>query len=102
MNVGFFTKQEDGAIFGSLPTLRLNGVSIEPVRKQGNGPDFIATVEGAELGAAWNKTAGPGGRAYLSLKIVIPGQEPLFMAIFQQPTEGEYVAVWSEPKPKEA
>ncbi len=97
MNIGIFTKKEDGAIFGSLPTLKFYDVSLEPVAKKGNGPDYWATVEGAELGAAWLKTSKKG-KPYLSLRIVIPGQEPVHLAIIQTETAGQYVAVWSEPK----
>ena len=74
MNIGFFTKQ-DGAIVGNLPTLGFQDVSLERVTKKGNGPDYAVTVEGAELGAAWDKTAGKTGRAYISVKVVIPGRE---------------------------
>jgi len=96
MNIGFFTK-EDGAIVGNLPTLGFQGVSLERVRKQGNGPDYAVTVEGAELGAAWDKTAGKTGRAYISVKLVIPGRDAFYIALFQTETEGQHVAVYSEP-----
>lgn len=97
MNIGLFTKQ-DGAIVGNLPTLGFQGVSLERVTKKGNGPDYAVTVEGAELGAAWDKTAGKTGRAYISVKVVIPGRPAFYIALFQTETEGQHVAVYSEPE----
>lgn len=99
MNIGKFTKQPDGALFGSLPTMGFHEVSLEKVRKMGNGPDYRATVEGAELGAAWEQ-ATKEGRKYLSFQVQVPGQARVYVAIFQTETEGDYVAVWSEPKAK--
>jgi len=97
MNVGVFKKQEDGSFIGSLPTMGLHEISLETVKKQGNGPDYAATVEGAELGAAWKKTAQTG-RAYLSLEVNIPGQASVYIAIFATETDGQYVAVWNKAK----
>ncbi len=97
MNIGFFTKQ-DGALIGNLPTLGFRDVSLECIRKAGNGPNYAVTVEGAELGVAWDKTAGTNGRAYISAKLMVPGQEPFYIAIFQNEKEGNYVAVYNEPR----
>jgi len=79
-----------------------NGVSIETIKKVGNGPDYAVTVDGAELGAAWNKTAGTSGRAYLSIKVVIPGQAPVRLALFSTETPGQHVAVYDEPRKQTA
>jgi uncharacterized protein (DUF736 family) len=97
MNVGFFNKKEDGSIFGHLPTMGLQNVSLEPVSKQGKGPDYRASIEGAELGAAWKKKA-QSGTDYLSFKVVIPGRDAVWLAIFATKTEGQYVAAYSEPR----
>src|SRR5476651_76307 len=97
MNIGTFTKQ-DGAIVGNLPTLGFQGVSLERIAKKGNGPDYFVSVEGAELGAAWDKTAGKTGRAYISVKVVIPGRPAFYIALFQTETEGQHNAVYSEPE----
>ena len=101
MNVGFFTKKEDGSLFGHLPTLNFTDVSIERIAKKGRGPDFTVTVEGAELGSAWDQTS-KSGRAYMSVKVVIPGRDPVRLAIFQTQTADQFVAVYSEPSTPKA
>ena len=100
MNVGLFTKSPSGQFSGNLPTMGFNGVSIETIKKVGNGPDYAVTVDGAELGAAWNQTAGKTGRAYLSINITIPGQAPVRLALFSTETPGQHVAVYSAPERK--
>ena len=102
MNIGFFTKKENGALFGNLPTMHLQEISLERVTKdKDNHPDFIATVEGAELGAGWIKTTKEN-KVYVSLKVIIPGQAPVYLAIFETEQPGQYVAVYSEPKKAKA
>jgi uncharacterized protein (DUF736 family) len=100
MNIGIFTKKADGTLTGDLPSLHLNGVSFEPVTQKGNGPDYRATIEGAELGAAWKKTSGKGNE-YLSVQIDSPAfPAPINFAVFAR-KEGNYVADWSRAKPKD-
>jgi uncharacterized protein (DUF736 family) len=98
MNVGIFTRTEDGTLVGNLPTMGFREVSIEPVQQKGKGPDYAITVEGAELGAAWKKNATSSGRAYLSAKLVIPGRDPVFLAFFQNGDSTTYAAVYNEPE----
>lgn len=97
MNIGFFTKQDDGTLTGSLPTLGFHDVSVEPIQTKGNGPDYAVTVEGAELGVAWNKTS-QNGKAYVSIKVVIPGRPAFYLAMFQSGETATHVAVYDEPK----
>jgi len=79
MNVGFFAKKEDGTLYGHLPTMNLHGVSIEPLAKTDKGPDYIVSVEGAELGTARRKTSQKG-KAYVSCRIVRPSEFPVWRA----------------------
>ncbi len=101
MNIGFFTKQEDGSLVGNLPTMGLQNISLEPVAStKDNSPNFRATVEDAELGAAWLKRTKEG-KAYLSLSVVRPGLETVYLAIFQiEEQPGKYVAVYTPRRKK--
>jgi uncharacterized protein (DUF736 family) len=102
MNIGLFTKNEHGYLVGNLPTLNLRGISLEPVSSKvaAKSPDYFASIEGAELGAAWLKTSKKGSK-YLSFKVVVPGLPALWLAILSTKQEGQYVAAYSEPR-KEA
>jgi len=97
MNIGFFTKEASGEIVGNLPTMNLRGVRFRPITKQGIGPDYTASLDGADLGAVWSKTTETG-KSYLSFKVVIPGQRPIYLALFTAEKEGEYAALYSEPR----
>lgn len=98
MNIGIFTKNEHGVLIGNLPTLNLRGVSLEPTaKKTEKAPDYFASIDGAELGAAWRKTSKKG-KPYLSFKVVLPGSPVLWLAILQTGEAGQYVATYSAPK----
>jgi uncharacterized protein (DUF736 family) len=98
MNIGLFSKKEDGTLFGQLPSIGLKDVSFEPVTQKGNGPDYRVTLEGAELGAAWKKTSGKGIE-YLSVQIDSPAfPAPINFAVFGR-KDGTHVADWNRAKP---
>jgi len=95
MNIGLLTKQTDGTLHGDLPSMNLRGVSFEPVTKKGKGPDYRASIEGAELGAGWLKTSSKG-KQYISAQIDAPYfSAPVYVAIFATKTDGTYAVAWS-------
>jgi uncharacterized protein (DUF736 family) len=98
MNIGIFSKTEDGSLIGNLPPLGFRDVTFEAVAKKGNGPDYRITIEGAELGAAWKKTSEKGND-YLSAQIDCPVfTVPVNFAVFDK--NGVHVAVWDRQKPE--
>lgn len=96
MNIGTFTKTEDGtALTGDLPSLHLQGVSFERIAKTNDkAPDYRITIEGAELGAAWTKTSKDGKTTFLSGQIDSPVfPATVYIAVFAK-TGDRYAVVW--------
>jgi uncharacterized protein (DUF736 family) len=104
MIIGTFTKGKKG-ITGSITTFgaALDNVSFRPIEASGNGPDYVVEANGAELGAAWEKTSKAGGK-YLSVGFKGPflsGQ--VYAALVESTkTSGTYSLLWSEPKEADA
>jgi uncharacterized protein (DUF736 family) len=98
MNIGYFTKQESGSLIGDLPTMGFHQVVIEAAgKKSDKSPDYIAHIDGAELGAAWKKTSAKG-KPYLSFKVTVPGLPVVWLAIRSTDVSGQYVASYSEKR----
>ena len=95
MNIGVLTKQKDGSLTGDLPSMNFRGVSFEPVTKKGDGPDYRATIDGAEIGAGWLKSSEKVPQ-YISAKLDAPHfLAPVYVAIFPTKTEGTYAVAWN-------
>jgi uncharacterized protein (DUF736 family) len=64
-----------GKYSGQLKTLSFTGpIEIVPVTKKvvPNGPDFIITSKGVEIGAAWTRKGQRSGKDYVSASISAP------------------------------
>ncbi|WP_226019358.1 DUF736 family protein [Novosphingobium sp. FKTRR1] len=105
MNIGQFTKNESGFIVGSIvsPFGTLKGVSFEPITAKGNGPNYILTIDGGELGAAWSKTSAKGNE-YHSVSIRSPFLPASVNCALLESTRtpGTFALVWDEPKKDDA
>ena len=74
-NIGEFEKTDNG-FQGRIKTLEVNAdvrlVALEKAEGE-KGPDFRAyAANGAEIGAAWNKTGVQSGKSYISVLIDDP------------------------------
>jgi uncharacterized protein (DUF736 family) len=109
MIIGQFKKNDaDGSFAGDIVSyaLRVAGVTIRPVEKKGEGPDFIVDGtndegEAFELGAGWMETS-TNGKPYIAVRMDAPTlAEPIQCALTRQPDSG-YTLVWSRrKKPKQ-
>jgi uncharacterized protein (DUF736 family) len=103
MNIGQFTKAENGDFSGKASVLfGQSVVTLEKVKAEGNKPGFIIHVDGSEVGAAWEKTSA-GGNAYTSVSFDLPTQPaPIYGALFANKDGSTYSLVWDRPKPQAA
>lgn len=105
MQIGTFTKTEDGHFTGRIETLTfavdVNFVPVTEKTKE-RAPDYriIAVYTGAEIGVGWNETSQRTSKPYISVKIDDPSfAYPMWAALTANETEG-YTLNWSRPKPK--
>ncbi len=101
MIIGQFTKTKDGNFSGSITALGavLPKVTFEAVEADGKSPNFQITSQGADLGAAWNKTSERSGKDYLSVSLRSPFlAQPVYGALVETDDAGKYALVWNEPK----
>lgn len=64
-----------GAYTGNLKTLSVSAaIEITPVKKKvaPNGPDFMITCRGIEVGAAWKRKGERSGKEYVSCSFTAP------------------------------
>ena len=101
MNLGTFTKHENGTITGTATTL-LNSFEIEyrPVEKVGNGPDFRVYRLGTdvEVGFATHEYGKKSGKAYLNTLIDTPEVPHGFWTALVKEGDGSYVLKWNRPR----
>ena len=105
MIIGQFTKTKDGNFTGSITALGavLPKVSFDTVTGDGKAPNFQITAQGADLGAAWNKSSERTGKGYLSVSLRSPFlAQPVYAALVETTEAGKYALVWNEPKAKAA
>jgi uncharacterized protein (DUF736 family) len=105
MNIGQFTKGKDGNFTGSITAIGavLPKVSFEAITAEGNGPNFRVTAQGADLGAAWNKTSERTGKGYISVSLKSPFlPRQVYAALVETDEAGKFALVWNEPKAKPA
>jgi uncharacterized protein (DUF736 family) len=101
MNIGNFQNAENGRITGDMEALLVGRLKLTFV-PNGKGADYtVLTETGAEIGAAWNKTAGKAGKAYISARLDSPFLlKPVNVALFQANEAGKHVLVWDRQRPK--
>jgi uncharacterized protein (DUF736 family) len=105
MIIGHFTKTKDGNFSGSITALGaiLPKVTFEAVTGDGKAPNFQITAQGADLGAAWNKTSERTGKTYLSVSLRSPFlAQSVYGALVETDEAGKFALVWNEPKAKAA
>lgn len=94
MQIGTLTRSKDGVLSGDLPTLNWHGFLLSPMKKKGEGPDYRATVKGAEVGGGWKKKSTKG-LDYISCRLDGPQfHDPIYIAIFKG-ENSEYAVAWS-------
>jgi uncharacterized protein (DUF736 family) len=105
MIIGHFTQTKDGNFNGSITALGavLPKVTFEALEADGKSPNFQITAQGADLGAAWNKTSERTGKGYLSVSLRSPFlAQPVYSALVETDEAGKFALVWNEPKAKAA
>ena len=105
MNIGQFTKTKEGNFTGSITAIGgiFPNVTFEATAADGKGPNFRITAQGADLGAAWNKTSERTGASYLSVSLKSPFlPTQVYAALVETDETGKYALVWNEPKAKTA
>lgn len=110
MIIGDFTYNKAKDTYtGEIKTLTLHrgSVSIRPTEgKNGRGPDYRVTVEGApgsvELGAAWKRTS-EAGREFLSISLDDPAlTHPLSAALMPAEDGSGAILIWSRQAKRSA
>jgi len=97
MNLGTFTKADNGIFTGTITSLTLKAkTTIRPVEKESDkAPDYRLTVGTVECGAGWKKTSREG-RDYISVKLDDPSfPAPIYATLSETDTAGEYALIWS-------
>lgn len=105
MIIGHFTKTKDGNFTGYITALGgvLPKVTFAPIAADGKSPNYQITAQGADLGAAWNKTSERTGKGYLSVSLRSPFlAQPVYGALVETDEAGKFALVWNEPKAKAA
>ena len=97
MIIGKFTRTANGYT-GKLVTLtHKQALKIEPAER---GADYQVTMEGAEVGAAWKKTAKDTGKAYLSVKLDSPFLAAAVNGALIEQQDGSHILVWNRDQRK--
>jgi len=103
MNIGTFTKDQQGILTGSIHTFgaQFDGVTFDPTAATaGNAPDYTLKAKGCDLGAAWEKTGKDSGKPYLSVSLkgpLLPAT--IYAALLENEKKpGTFALVWNEPK----
>ena len=104
MNLGTFTKHENGTLSGTVTTLLSSfGIEYRPVEnKTGNAPDYRLYRQGTdvEVGFARHQFGKNSGKEYLDTMIDTPElPAPIWPALVKE-EDGSYVMKWSRPRRK--
>lgn len=101
MELGNFTKHENGNIAGTVTTLLTSfDLEFREIGKVGNGPDYRVYRLGTniEVGMAHIKYGGHSGKQYLNTLIDTPEfSRGLWLALVQE-EDNRYVMKWSRPR----
>ena len=102
--IGQVVKQKDGKFVGNLKTLSISAaIEIVPVgkKKVANGPDYMITSRGIEVGAAWNRKGQRSGKDYISAQFTAPefGNQPLYanlgLEAGSKPEDNKFALIWN-------
>ncbi len=98
MQIGTFTRSNDGSFTGSIKTLAFDVkarlVPSDPAPTSEKAPDLRLIVSGVEIGAAWRRTS-KDDRAYHSVKLDDPSfTAPIYANLFEG-EDGDYALIWS-------
>lgn len=101
MNLGPFTKHENGTFTGTGTTL-LNSFELEirPIEVVGNGPEFRIYRLGTEIevGFARHEFGKKSGKAYLNMLIDTPELPQGIWTALVREEDGSYQLKWSRPR----
>lgn len=103
MELGTFTKHENGTITGTATTLLSSfELDFRPVEKVGNGPDFRVYRKDTEIevGFAHHRFGEKSGKSYLNTLIDTPELSRAIWAALVKEADGSYVLKWNRPNPK--
>ncbi len=99
-SIGTFTKSGD-KFSGFIKTMTISkAIELVPVDEvKERGPGYRVFCEGAEIGAAWNKTS-QAQRSYVSLTMDDPAfAEPMYASLVESDKEpGVWRLLWDRPK----
>jgi uncharacterized protein (DUF736 family) len=101
MELGTFTKDQNGVIAGTVTTLTTSfDIEYRKVEQVGNGPDYRVYRRGSdvEVGFARTKFGGRTGKPYLNTLIDTPEfAQGIWLALVQE-EETRFVMKWSRPR----
>ncbi|MEL6688268.1 MAG: DUF736 domain-containing protein [Pseudomonadota bacterium] len=105
MQIGHFTKTENGTFSGTLETLMLaRDIDFIPAKTSENdkAPDYrIVTADsGLEIGAGWNHIAKSTDKPYIKVKLDDPSFANTIWAALTAQDEGGFQLLWSRPNGK--
>ena len=104
MEIGTFTKTQDGEFTGQLETLTVSKevMFISNLDKSSDkAPDYKILVVGTfqEIGAGWNATS-KDDKPYIKTKIDEPAFPNILWGALTSKDDGNYSLQWSRPNPK--
>lgn len=103
MQIGTFTKADNGDFVGRLDTLTLSReIAFEPVsnKESDKAPDYRIRLIGSdtEIGAGWNQTSKSTGNPYIKAKIDDPSFPNTLWGALTANDDGAYSLYWSRPR----
>ncbi len=101
MNLGTFTKQENGALIGTATTLTSSfDLEVRPIEVVGNGPEFRVYRHGTEVevGFARHEFGKKSGKPYLNMLIDTPEFPQAIWTALVREEDGSYQLKWSRPR----
>ena len=95
MIIGHFTAGEDGSYTGEIVTLGTRqAVTFKPAER---GADYLVTIAGYEVGAAWKRTSRES-KPYLSVKLDTPFLPAAINAALILQKDGSHALIWSRER----
>ena len=101
MNLGTFTKQENGALIGTATTLTSSfDLEVRPIEVVGNSPEFRVYRQGTEVevGFARHEFGKKSGKPYLNMLIDTPEFPQAIWTALVREEDGSYQLKWSRPR----
>jgi len=101
MNLGTFTKDENGVLSGTAATLTLSfDLDVRPIEQVGGGPQFRVYRRGTdiEVGFARQEFGKRSGKSYLNMLIDSPEFPQAIWTALVREEDGSYQLKWSRPR----